>query len=710
MIDVYESALGSSRKPPVRDAFALLEEWAGIFKRRRKVFLIALGSLLALLLLVVLTTAKSYTSDASVIVGMGRQPNSGDAPTNLPILNALMIVSGIQSGETYAELMTETSVASQVIARLGLKTTDKALLSRVKVEPVNNTSIIRISATWSSPQMSARIANAFATAFIEHERNLVASQADTAVRFLSEEMPAAAQRQRTADSALSAFQKSHQVADMNTQAQATVNALTALDVKAGQLLLDRRQAAAELRSDVAQTNSMNPTTSGSESLSPNPVVEQLRTQLAQVDAQLGEARKIYTERHPSVIALKDQRQQLEQEIAGEPATVVSGTSTVVNPTYQQLAEQAAGYRTEIAADEAGLAEVATQRKALLGKIRLLPDETLQLAALERDARQAEAVYSALQQRMSDALIAKSTAISDVTITQAANPADAVSHPSRLAILLIGGLISLILASTLIAVLEYFDRRARSELEIRATFGRHVLGVLPDLDASDEQSLPWLRAIALESLLKLVRSIWFSSPRSLRSIAFTSPRAGDGKSTLAINVAWTLAEMQQRVLLIDGDLRRPTLHKLLNVTNESGLTDVLSGTSTFGESVRKTAVRGLDLLTSGTPLAAPALLLQAGDLDTLLGDAREEGYQRIIIDLPAIMPVVDAAAIAERLDGTILVVSAATTGAEFAREAVSYVESLGITNLLGLVINRVRRDAGPDAQYYVRTQGAPLALP
>ena len=191
MIDVYQSALGSAQRPPVRDAFALLEECAGIFNRHKRLFLIALGSLLALLMLTLLVTPKMYTSDASVIVGMGRQPSTGDAPTNLPILNALMIVSGIQSGETYAELMSEAPVASQVIAHLGLKTTDKALLSRVKIEPVNNTSIIRISATWSSREMSARIANAFATAFIEHERNLVATQAETALNFLSAEMPAA---------------------------------------------------------------------------------------------------------------------------------------------------------------------------------------------------------------------------------------------------------------------------------------------------------------------------------------------------------------------------------------------------------------------------------------------------------------------------------------------------------------------------------------
>ncbi|HEV3091510.1 MAG TPA: polysaccharide biosynthesis tyrosine autokinase [Candidatus Cybelea sp.] len=694
----------------VRDTVVLFDEWLAVAKRHKKLILITLGVLLTLVLLAALTTPRSYTSEASVIVGAARQPNSGDAPTNLPILNALMVVSGIQSGETYAELMTEAPVARQVIAQLGLGTSDRALLAHVKAEPVNNTSVIRITASWSTPQTSARIANAFATTFIDHERDLVAGQADSAIRFLSAEMPSAARRQRVADSALSAFQRRHQVADMNAQAQDTISALAALDVKSGQLQLDRKQASAELGSDVAQTGSMAPTTSGSQSLAPNPVVQQLNTQLAQLQTQLGDAERVYTDKHPTVVALKDQVRELQQEIAREPATVVSGTSTVVNPAYEQLREQATGYRTQIASDSAGLAEIAAQRKKLVNQIKLLPEETLQLAALQRTARQAEAVYEAMQQRMSDAMIAKNTAISDVTITETADPADAVVHPSRLAILLIGALVSLILTVTLIATLEYLDRRARSERDIRAAFGRQVLGTIPDLDAADPQSLPWLRAMALESLLKLARSIWMSTPRQLHSIAFTSPRAGDGKSTIAINVAWTVAEMNQRVLLIDADLRRPTLHKLLSLPNELGLSDVLSGTTSFTDAVRPTSIRNVDLLTSGTPFSSPAFLVQSGDLSGLLREARECGYDRVIVDLPAVMPVVDAAAVAEKLDGTVLVVSATTGGAEVAREAVAYVESLGIRNLLGLVVNRVRRDTGDDAEYYLGSHGSPLALP
>jgi len=176
------------------DPIAIFSEIVAALKARRKVFLVTLGTLLAVLVLLVATTPKRYTSQSSVIVGMGRQPNQGDAPTNLPILNALMIVSGIQSGETYSELMTEAPVARDVVARLGLHVTPNQLLRGVKAEPVNNTSIIRLTATWTTPVLSAAIANGFADAFIDRERDLVTSQATASIDFLTQEMPAAAKR------------------------------------------------------------------------------------------------------------------------------------------------------------------------------------------------------------------------------------------------------------------------------------------------------------------------------------------------------------------------------------------------------------------------------------------------------------------------------------------------------------------------------------
>jgi capsular exopolysaccharide synthesis family protein len=383
---------------------------------------------------------------------------------------------------------------------------------------------------------------------------------------------------------------------------------------------------------------------------------------------------------------------------------------MVNPVYEQLSQQAAGYRTQIASDQAGLAELSAQRKALLRQMRALPDETVAFAGLQRNSKEAEAVYSALQQRMSDAMIAKSTALSDVTITQRAMPADAVARPSRSMMLVIGFLISLALAGGLVALLEMLDRRKSGEIQIRASFGANVLGAIPDL-SSGEDALPGLRAMTLESMLQIVRLLRYSSRKRIRSISLTSPRPGDGKSTVAVNIAHTLAELDAPVLLVDGDLRRPALHRLLKVPNEIGLADVLKGEAELEPSIRKTGIPGLDVLTSGVPANNPVQLLHSPALEQVLIDAEILGYQTVIVDLPAALPVVDATVVAEKTDGTVLVVSADRTGEDLVRETIGHLERSGVHNMLGIIVNRVRRDATSDgADYYLPTAGSPLALP
>jgi capsular exopolysaccharide synthesis family protein len=711
MADIYRTALTTSLKAShSNNASALMNEVAAVARRRWKVFAIAMGSMLALLLLFTITTKKTYTTDAGIIVGMAKQPTqTPDSATNLPILNALMVVSGVQSGETYAELLTESPVARSVIDTLNLNMTPRELLNHIKAEPINNTSMIRISATWSSPQMSAQIANGFANAFVDRERSLITSQADSALQFLTKEMPDAARRQKIAEAAMIQFEKSHHAADIGAQATATLASLNSVEARIGQLMLDRRQQAAQLKADDTQMASMQATTAGSESQAPNPVVQQLRTQLADVETQLGAARRTYTERYPLVVSLEAQHARLLQEIAQQPATIVAGTSTVPNPIYQQLSQAEANYRTQIAADDAGLTELGVQRKQLLTQTKSLPDDTLRFSALQRDAKQAEAVYDALQQRMSDALVAKSTAIGDVTITQQASADDAVAKPSRVMTLAIGLIVSLILAGSLVALLEWLDRRPRGEEELRASFGRHILGYIPDLSWSDQQSRPTLEAMAFESLLQIVRTLQCSNGRGARSIAFTSPGAGDGKSTVAVNMGRTLAEFEGPVLLIDGDLRRPSLHKLLHVENELGLADLLGGKAKFAESVKATSTPNLDVITSGIPVSSPAHLLQTSDFKAVLKEAEERGYRVVIVDLPAVLPVVDAALLADKVDGTVLVVSADTTGSRSTREVISYVKSIGIDNLLGLIVNRVRRESPGENGYYLTAAARPLAL-
>ncbi|HEY8297856.1 MAG TPA: polysaccharide biosynthesis tyrosine autokinase [Candidatus Baltobacteraceae bacterium] len=686
------------------DAGANLTWLTSVLVRRGRLLFTIFAMLLAAVIAATMLYPRSYTTEARLIAGTGRGATSGDATssTNLPILNALLVVSGVQSGETYAELLTESPVAQQVIDNLHLDTSARGLLHRVKISPVTNTSIIALAVTWSNPEQSARIANEFASVFITRERDLIASQANSAIAFLTGEMPAATKRLAVADGRLQQFEQSHHIADLTAQTQNTIAAVANVESKTAQVQLDARQAQAQLASLQAQRGGISASTSGGQAVSPNPVFSQLQTQLAQVDTQLGTARAQYTDEHPTVKGLLAQQAQIRRELASTPATIVSASNTVANPVYAQISQQAVSFRAQVAADTAQLAELSAQRALLMPQLAALPAQTQRFSQLTREQKLADDVYTALQQKLNDATIMKSTALSDVTITQTAAAADAVVRPNRPLTIAIGALLSLIIALSFIALLDFIDGRLRDEEEIRRDFALPVLGSIPALGDEKRPALPWVQALTIESFLQLVRTLRYSTDRPLRSLAITSPVEGDGKSTLAVNLARTISELEGPVLLIDADLRRPVLHNIVKVKNTLGLGDVLTGHCSLESAVQRTKVSGLDLLTSGTRVPNPVKLLESERFQALLDEAHGR-YRMVILDLPSVLPIVDAAIVGEKVDGLVMVLSVDNTDRRLAQKAIAKLEAMGVKNVLGIIVNRVRPSIGDQSDYYLQSE-------
>ena len=629
--------------------------------------------------------------------------------TTVPLLNALLAATGVQSSETYAELFQENPVANSVIQQLNLSMTPGQLLSHVKVIGIVNTNVLDLAVTWSSADMSAKVANAFAGAFVDHERSLVGSQADDAIKTLTSQLPAAETKAVTADSALTQFQSKNEMADLQTETQNTMNAAAALDAKANQTQVDRDQAQAQLGSISSQLNHVGATVAGQTEVEPNPVLNQLQQQLAQATVQLQVAEQQYTDEHPTVIGLKRQQAELQHEIAHTPATVVAQANTMPNPVFVQMDQQAAAARAQIASDSAQLAQLNHQRDEMRPQLAALPGKATALLALQRNAKLADDVVTALQQKLNDANISKATALSDVTVTAPAQPNDASVRPDLLVNLVVGAISSLALGVVVTLLVFVFDRRIRDESQIEEELDLPVLASVPQLGAlnrlpgsgnsgpgstdlaaitSDDE--PWLRSFAIESFLQLVTSLRYSATadKRMRCITVTSPSQGDGKSTIALNTAITMAHIEPRVLLIDADLRRPSLHDKFNRELGRGLSDVLVGATSLADAVMPTEHEGLDLLTSGTRTPNSVKLIQSRRFDQLI-DELLETYQTIIIDAPALMPVVDAAILSAKADGTVLVVAIDSTDSHDVRRSLAKLHGMGVSNVIGTVANRVK---------------------
>jgi protein-tyrosine kinase len=183
-------------------------------------------------------------------------------------------------------------------------------------------------------------------------------------------------------------------------------------------------------------------------------------------------------------------------------------------------------------------------------------------------------------------------------------------------------------------------------------------------------------------------------RVVRAIVITSPNKGDGKSLTAGNLAITMAqEFQQRVLLVDADLRRPAVHQLFSAPDGAGLSDVLMGAAELDEALVHLPAHHLTVLPAGAPPSHPAELLGSASMRRVLDTLRTR-FDRILIDMPPVAPLADVHVVAPMVDGVLMIVRAGVTPKPAIEQALA---GLDMSKVLGLVLNEAGRN-GTDATY------------
>ena len=293
-------------------------------------------------------------------------------------------------------------------------------------------------------------------------------------------------------------------------------------------------------------------------------------------------------------------------------------------------------------------------------------------------------------------------VSDVTsiTSMAVEPPYALRKPTSpkiVSLLAAAFLLGTILGIGAVFIVDRMDQRIHSVKDLRSVMGMPVLGQISRIrpeQIGDLEEVGLLcdsqpRSLMAEAYRSIRTNIDFlRRNRRIQVILLTSPHSGDGKSISASNFAISLAQTGWKVLLIDGDLRKPSQHQIHHLPNTLGMTDVLTERLDVADVIKKTTVATLDLITAGHPEPNPAELLTSTRLNEIIEKLRNS-YDFVVVDSPPILAVTDPAILSTVTDGVILIVRANTLRHHDAEETLERINSLG-ASVLGMIVNAIHR--------------------
>jgi len=399
-----------------------------------------------------------------------------------------------------------------------------------------------------------------------------------------------------------------------------------------------------------------------------------------------------------VLSVEDTNPQRAAAIANEiPKVFIQQNDTMQTSRFAvseaSLQRQIDGTQADITRVQGGIAALKAAAK---------PDQA-ELDNQERDLQALQASHANFSQNFEALRIQEATQLDTLLVTAEARPPTVPIRPKTMQNTLLAAIVGALLALSVAYLVEYLDDVIKSPDEIEQVLGLTALSVVPAVDEGPEGSelhvVNSTQSAATEAYRVLRTNLQFASvDAALRTLMVTSASPTEGKTTTAANLGATLAQDGKHVILVDTDLHRPRLHRVFKMSNNTGVTTaLLAGSADLDSLLQDTEVPGLRVLTSGPLPPNAAELLGTDQMRQLLADLAER-CDIVILDSPPTMALADAAILATRVDGVLLVLDATSTRREMAKRAVASLQQVQ-ARLIGAVMNRVPTRGASSYYYY-----------
>lgn len=673
-----------------------LREYLEILRRRRAILLQTFVSVLVIGVAVTLFSPPVYHAAARMLVeAPTAYINSVD--TENPLAD-LMSATQNYRVQTQVELLQSADLRKQAAAKVG------GALPLLTVTPVNNTEIIEVAAEGSDPETVATAANSLLEVYIAYMSAEGSKSIHNARLFTEKGALKARQDLETTEAALRSFKQKHNVAELDKNRDAQLGAVESLDADYKKIQADLSAQRAQIAATKQQMARQPRTSSGVVSAEADPAIQAMEGQIVTLEAQRAGLLQEYKPVHPRVAAVQAQIATLYQRLARQRASVAVRNARV-NPAYEALQDRLIGLEVQASGLAAQAAVTARRSAEARARLANFPSWESEMARLQRRLETARANYELFSKHREMLRLREQTQRTNARIIERAQVPAFPIRPRKLQNILFSALLGVFFGLCLALLQEFLDDRINSPDEADRVLRLPNLGHIP---AIEEEGLRLIRDLKTyspitEAYRSLRTNINFAAvDNPVRTIAVTSSGPSEGKSTTVANLAMAFAMDGKRVIVIDADLRRPTLHKLFGLKPSPGLTDILVGTHALGDVIRATDVDNVRVIPAGSVPPNPAELLGSEAMAHFVDTLRTMA-DVLVFDSPPTLAVADAVLLSARVDGVLFVVGYGETKKTNARHALDLLAHAR-AHVLGAVLNKM--DTPGRGYYYGQYYYAP----